>query len=62
MAAFLGVPLWVWATGGLLATGGYSAGKLTEMFEEMNEGAKLALVGGGLYVSYRAMQSAGVLK
>lgn len=55
------LPIAVVAIGGLLA-GGYALREGSKFLDEMNEGAKLALIAGGAYVSYRALKSSGVLK
>ena len=54
----------IWAGVGLavLISGGYTADKVGDALAEMNEGTKLLLVGGGMYISYRALQASGALK
>ena len=46
----------------ILGASGYTLDKLADALDEMNEGAKLALIGAGGYVAFRALKSSGVLK
>lgn len=72
MPLFLGVPLWIWATGAFVAAGGTTAvviDQAGDAAEQTGDAAarsanlvKWAVVGGALYVSYRAMKSAGAIK
>lgn len=57
-------PLIIWggvAVLGLFATG-YAGRGIADALEEANTATKWAVVGGGLYVSYKALQSAGAIK
>lgn len=65
----LGIPLWMWITGGGIAAGTVAVDQTGDTLEQAGDAAesfakltKWAVVAGGLYVSYRALQSGGVLK
>lgn len=45
-----------------LATAGYAAKSAEGMFAEASKLTRYAVIGGGLYVSYRALKAGGVLK
>lgn len=66
---FLGIPLWVWITGGAVGGAAVVVDQTGDTLESAAVAldsttrlAKVALVGGVLYASYRVAQSAGVLK
>lgn len=46
----------------VLVGGGYFLKHAADAMEEMNEGAKLAMLGCGAYVSYQALKASGVIK
>jgi len=46
----------------LLVATGYAGRGIADALKEANTATKWAVVGGGLYVSYKALQSAGAIK
>jgi len=68
----LGIPLWVWITGGAVAvgtTGAIVADQTGDAAEQMGDAAaksaelaKWVVVGGALYVAYRAAKTSGAIK
>lgn len=47
---------------GLLGGGVIAMNSGTRFLDEANQATKLALIGGGLYVSYKALKATGALK
>ena len=54
--------IWIGAGIAVLVAGGYALDEAGDAAESGAKLAKWAVIGGGLYVSYTAMKSAGVLK
>jgi hypothetical protein len=66
---FLGIPLWVWITGGTIAGGAVLADQTGDAAEQIGDATEKAtglaqwvVAGMALYLAYSAAKSAGVFK
>lgn len=53
---------WAWTGIAALLAGGWAANQSEDALEDGAELVKWAAIGGGLYVTYKALQSAGAIK